>query len=235
MSSEIYQAEAEAVAPHPKHPLSRPQQDQPQSESHDPELKNDGIPPQTDQLASHLSPNAALTTPTTPTITSPEMATASTPLTALTSATTSPPSASRQRASTSGPIELDTALSHPGSVRINVKGAFIVEHGSASPPQTPSGSSSRGGSPSRQESKDIRLPNHTSVVSHIAVDVRSIFCNCLLEIQLAVLLTSHISDRSVVLWLNSSTSPANLTPQNQVDASTSLASKPTTSMIASSS
>ncbi|KAK1780499.1 pantothenate kinase [Copromyces sp. CBS 386.78] len=171
MSSETYQAEAEAVALHPRHPSSRPQSDHPQAESHDRDLRNDGILPQADQLTTHLSPNAALTTPTTPTMTSPEIATASTPLTALTSATTSPPSANRQRASISGPIELDTALSHPGSVRINVKGAFIVEHGSASPPQTPSGSSSRGGSPSRQESKDIRLPNHTSVVSHIAVDI----------------------------------------------------------------
>lgn len=167
MSSEYYQAEAEAVvaAPHLRQPSSQP------PESRDRELKNDSIPTQADQLTTHLSPNAALTTPTTPTTTSPEIATASTPLTAISSATTSPPSANRQRASISAPLELDTALSHPGSVRINVKGAFIVEHGSASPPQTPSGSSSRGGSPSRQESKDIRLPNHTAVVSHIAVDI----------------------------------------------------------------
>ncbi|KAK3498280.1 fumble-domain-containing protein [Neurospora crassa] len=171
MSSESNQAEAEAIAPHPQHPSSRPQADHQQPESREPELRNDGLPSQTGQLTTHLSPNAALTTPTTPTITSPEIATASTPVTTLTSATTSPPSANRQRASTSGPIELDTALSHPGSVRINVEGAFIVEHGSASPPQTPSGSSSRGGSPNRQESKDIRLPNHTAIVSHIAVDI----------------------------------------------------------------
>jgi len=64
--------------------------------------------------------------------------------------------------------EIDETLSHPGSVRINVKGAFIVDQ-DAGTPTTPTGS--RSGSPGHQ-TKDIRLPNHTAVVSHIAVDVR---------------------------------------------------------------
>jgi len=65
-------------------------------------------------------------------------------------------------------VDLDTTLSHPGSVRINVKGAFIVDQGST----TPASSSGRG-SPNHHETKDIRLPNHTAVVSHIAIDVCS--------------------------------------------------------------
>lgn len=64
------------------------------------------------------------------------------------------------------PVDLDTTLSHPGSVRINVKGAFIVDQGTT----TPSSSNGRG-SPVHHETKDIRLPNHTAVVSHIAIDV----------------------------------------------------------------
>ncbi|KAK5663226.1 hypothetical protein OQA88_6644 [Cercophora sp. LCS_1] len=66
------------------------------------------------------------------------------------------------------PVDLDTTLSHPGSVRINVKGAFIVDQGST----TPTSSNGRG-SPVYHETKDIRLPNHTAVVSHIAIDPRS--------------------------------------------------------------
>jgi hypothetical protein len=63
--------------------------------------------------------------------------------------------------------EIDEALSHPGSVRINVKGAFIVDEDSA----TPTTPDERSSSPGRHESKDIRLPNHTAIVSHIAIDV----------------------------------------------------------------
>src|SRR5690606_34451856 len=70
------------------------------------------------------------------------------------------------RAPIDSPVDLDTTLSHPGSVRINVKGAFIVDQGST----TPSSSNGRG-SPVHHETKDIRLPNHTAVVSHIAIDV----------------------------------------------------------------
>jgi type II pantothenate kinase len=62
--------------------------------------------------------------------------------------------------------EIDNTITHPGSVKINVKGAFIVDQ----EPGTPNGSSPNGGS---YDTKDIRLPNHTAVVSHIAVDVRA--------------------------------------------------------------
>lgn len=73
----------------------------------------------------------------------------------------------RPRTATAGTAEIDETLSHPGSVRINVKGAFIVDEDSA----TPISSNGRSGSPGRHDTKDIRLPNHTAVVSHIAIDV----------------------------------------------------------------
>lgn len=68
--------------------------------------------------------------------------------------------------------EIDSTINHPGSVRINVKGAFIVDQGSSSPngPNTAHHANGRT-SPDHHQTKDIRLPNHTAVVSHIAIDV----------------------------------------------------------------
>ncbi|TVY81414.1 Pantothenate kinase [Lachnellula suecica] len=60
--------------------------------------------------------------------------------------------------------EIDSTITHPGSVKINVKGAFIVDQD----PESPKGKAVNGGS---HDTKDIRLPNHTAVVSHIAVDI----------------------------------------------------------------
>ncbi|RKF80132.1 Pantothenate kinase [Golovinomyces cichoracearum] len=63
--------------------------------------------------------------------------------------------------------EIDNTIIHPGSVKINVEGAFIVD-------QDPNSNeyhavvTANGGS---HDTKDIRLPNHTAVVSHIAVDI----------------------------------------------------------------
>lgn len=66
--------------------------------------------------------------------------------------------------------EIDSTIIHPGSVKINVKGAFIVEQEPKSPGTH--GLNGRSGSPDHHhQTKDIRLPNHTAVVSHIAVDV----------------------------------------------------------------
>ncbi|KAH7037128.1 fumble-domain-containing protein [Microdochium trichocladiopsis] len=84
--------------------------------------------------------------------------------------------------------EIDSTIHHPGSVRINVKGAFIVD---GNEPGTPAATTSTSATPSIlgdspglpahhlgsngssgfHETKDIRLPNHTAVVSHIAVDI----------------------------------------------------------------
>lgn len=60
-------------------------------------------------------------------------------------------------------------ITHPGDVRINVKGAFIVD---VSPPSTPRSGEGFDGEGYQHDPKDIRLPNHRAVVSHIAVDVR---------------------------------------------------------------
>jgi len=76
-----------------------------------------------------------------------------------------PTSSTTPRVQTST-TEIDSTIIHPGSVRINVKGAFIVDQDSASPSGTPASRPSYG-------TKDIRLPYHTAVVSHIAVDVRA--------------------------------------------------------------
>lgn len=78
----------------------------------------------------------------------------------------------RSRSGTVCITEIDETLSRPGSVRINVKGAFIVDQESATPAHSDDGrGGSPGRSPVRHETKDIRLPNHTAVVSHIAIDI----------------------------------------------------------------
>jgi type II pantothenate kinase len=81
------------------------------------------------------------------------------------------PRLTRMRTNTA---EIDSTITHPGSVKINVKGAFIVDQDSGSPngSYATAHAHTNGGN---QDTKDIRLPNHTAVVSHIAVDVRLYF------------------------------------------------------------
>lgn len=71
--------------------------------------------------------------------------------------------------------EIDSTITRPGSVKINFKGAFIVDPDTATPAAgngTGNGNGNgRSSSPSHHETSDIRLPNHTAVVSHIAIDV----------------------------------------------------------------
>jgi type II pantothenate kinase len=59
--------------------------------------------------------------------------------------------------------DIQEAILHPGSVRINVQGAFIVDEEQPGTPQSED---------YEHDPQDIRLPNHTAVVSHIALDVR---------------------------------------------------------------
>ncbi|KAM4064867.1 fumble domain-containing protein [Hirsutella rhossiliensis] len=66
--------------------------------------------------------------------------------------------------------EIDSTITRPGSVKINVKGAFIVDP-DTSTPASGNGLANGAGSPGHHETSDIRLPNHTAVVSHIAVDI----------------------------------------------------------------
>ncbi|KAI9659942.1 MAG: hypothetical protein M1821_001294 [Bathelium mastoideum] len=62
--------------------------------------------------------------------------------------------------------DIQTTIAHPGTIKINVEGAFIVDDGSASP-ELEDGDEFE----CVHEDKDIRLPNHTAVVSHVAVDI----------------------------------------------------------------
>ena len=73
-------------------------------------------------------------------------------------------SSSRHLRMRTNTAEIDSTIIHPGSVKINVKGAFIVDQDSGSPPSTAVNGAT-------YDTKDIRLPFHTAVVSHIAVDV----------------------------------------------------------------
>jgi len=86
----------------------------------------------------------------------------------------------------------------PASVTINVEGAFIVDE---VPPQTNGHASEF----VHYEHKDIRLPHHTDVVSHVAVDVR-----------VASIRGSNMADnyfyRSVAPLLNSFISLVSLAP-----------------------
>lgn len=75
------------------------------------------------------------------------------------------PAVSRSRTMTTT-AEIDSTITKPGSVKINVTGAFIVDPEMATP------KNGRGSPTTQHETSDIRLPNHTAVVSHIAVDVR---------------------------------------------------------------
>ena len=61
------------------------------------------------------------------------------------------------------PADIDQTILSPGTVSINVQGAFIVDVDS-SQPSTPSDDGA-------QHDTDIRLPNHRAVVSHVALDV----------------------------------------------------------------
>lgn len=58
--------------------------------------------------------------------------------------------------------DIQETILHPGNVRINVQGAFIVDENEPSTPRSEE---------YEHDPKDIRLPNHTAVVSHIAVDI----------------------------------------------------------------
>ncbi|KAL1799726.1 hypothetical protein ACET3X_000068 [Alternaria dauci] len=75
--------------------------------------------------------------------------------------TSSTPELGRPRRTTAQSDIQDT-IQHPGNVRINVQGAFIVDEEQPGTPQSED---------YEHDPYDIRLPNHTSVVSHVAVDI----------------------------------------------------------------
>ncbi|RYO82362.1 hypothetical protein DL764_009620 [Monosporascus ibericus] len=80
------------------------------------------------------------------------------------------PTTGRPRTMTST-AEIGNTISHPGSVKINVTGAFIVESGEPGTPAGTVGGNNGQSAGGYYETNDIRLPNHTAVVSHIAVDI----------------------------------------------------------------
>ncbi|ODV92712.1 hypothetical protein CANCADRAFT_1308 [Tortispora caseinolytica NRRL Y-17796] len=61
------------------------------------------------------------------------------------------------------------AIPYPGSININVEGAYIVNDKDEVSPSPSSSSSSSGSGP--ESPKEIALPHHTQEVSHIAVDI----------------------------------------------------------------
>ena len=82
----------------------------------------------------------------------------------------------RRRLSSSA--DMQQAIAQPGSIKINVTGASIIDHEDedSSPDRSPTSShadhSEMDGEHSYQHHKrDIRLPNHTAVVSHVAADI----------------------------------------------------------------
>ena len=68
------------------------------------------------------------------------------------------------------PLRLDNeAALRPGTIKVNVQGAFIVDEDSPSP--SPTRGPGEDGFEYKNDTKDIRLPNQAGGVSHVAVDV----------------------------------------------------------------
>lgn len=67
-----------------------------------------------------------------------------------------------QKRSQSTAATIDSTILSPGAVKINFQGAFIADE---EPPLTP------GEDGAQHDSKNIRLPNNTAVVSHVALDI----------------------------------------------------------------
>ena len=85
------------------------------------------------------------------------------------------PALKRRRISSSA-TDMRSTINQPGAIKINVTGAYVIDHEEEDPLQTNDGSSP----PASQEgdehsyqhhNRDIRLPNQTGVVSHVAADI----------------------------------------------------------------
>lgn len=86
-----------------------------------------------------------------------------------------PPAAKRRRVSSSA-ADMHSAIAQPGSIKINVTGAYIIDRleiddGSQSDHSSPRSHSDDEDQSCQHHKRDIRLPNHTSVVSHVAADI----------------------------------------------------------------
>ena len=88
------------------------------------------------------------------------------------------PAIKRRRVSSSA-TDMQAAINQPGSIEINVTGAYIIDHEDDDEHSHGSGGSSpdsdHTGAPEdhspKHHKRDIRLPNHTAVVSHVAADI----------------------------------------------------------------
>jgi type II pantothenate kinase len=86
------------------------------------------------------------------------------------------PSLKRRRISSSA-ADMQSTINQPGSIKINVAGAYIIDHEDEDSPSASNGSSPMSSQAEAEEhsyqhhKRDIRLPNHTSVVSHVAADI----------------------------------------------------------------
>jgi type II pantothenate kinase len=78
-----------------------------------------------------------------------------------------PPPLKRRRVSSSAE-DMQHSIVDPGTIKINVSGAYIIDNGEAQSPASDSGVEEQG---YEHDRRDIRLPNHTSVVSHVAADI----------------------------------------------------------------
>jgi len=72
---------------------------------------------------------------------------------------------------------MQSAITQPGSIKINVTEACIIDHEDEEISQGSHGSSPSSSNPEVEEhsyqhhKRDIRLPNHTALVSHVAADI----------------------------------------------------------------
>lgn len=82
-----------------------------------------------------------------------------------------PPHKRRRLSSTAA--EMASTIQEPGSIKINVTGAYIIKRTSsstsASQPATPGAVTPP--EPYEHDKRDIRLPNHTAAISHVAADI----------------------------------------------------------------
>ena len=118
-------------------------------------------------------------------------------------------------AQSQSPVQDAVAVPHPGTIKINVQGAFIVNEESSPTLEVLDGIDYE------QDTNDIRLPNHRTVVSHVAVDVR--IASRLSAVKLMPF------PRSEALLPSSSTSPTNQDQKSLVDDCTFSSSKRTRS------
>lgn len=134
--------------------------------------------------------------------------------------------ASKLSSRTMSSKDIDYTIAKPGAVRINVQGAFIVDSEPGSPNHSSDDASRSEESSAQHETHDIRLPNHTGMVSHIAIDVgyfrtlcflavlsflslRAFFYVVLSVFLICIVFYVLIPSRLVDRWPRSSTSPKN--------------------------